>query len=242
MLRDPALAAWLVTRRREIDRALATRLGPAVPRAAAPESEALRRFRSYAASSIAQGRLLPPALDGLQADEPRVAALVGAWSEAAAQVAGARAEAVRGALAPLVSGFRAALRATTPVRRASGAPRTGRRAVVAAIDRVADAFLAIEATSGRIVDANPAAGALLGVTRDALLEADALRFVPAAEQARWWTELESIAEGGEPRRFATRLADAAGGETPVEASVTRYATRERTLALLVLRPEMRGAS
>jgi len=242
VLRDPALAAWLVTRRREIDRALADRLGSSAPRAAAPESEALRRFRSYAASSIAQGRVLPPALDGLQADEPRVAALVGAWSEAAAQVAGTRADAVRGALAPLVTGFRAALRATTPARRASGAPRTGRRAVMAAIDRIADAFLAVEATSGRIVDANPAAGALLGVARDALLESEALRFVPPAEHPRWSAELEAMAEGGEPRRFATRLLDAAGDETPVDASVTRYATRERTLALLVLRPELRSAS
>jgi PAS domain-containing protein len=142
---------------------------------------------------------------------------------------------VRSALAPLAGGFRSTLRVTTPGRRRSGAPRTGRRAVMAAIDRVADAFLALEATSARIVDANPAAGALLRTTRDALLEGDALRFVPAAEHGRWWTELEAVSEGSEPRRFDTRLVDVDGAETSVDASVTRYASRERTLALLVLR-------
>jgi PAS domain-containing protein len=235
VLRDPALAAWLVTRRREIDRALSARLGGAVPGAAAPETEALRRFRSCAASSIAQGRSLPPALDGLRADEARVADLVDAWCAAAADVAGARADAVRDALAPLAAGFRAALRVATPARHKSGAPRTGRRAVTAAIDRVADAFLALDAASARIVDANPAAGALLRVPRDALLHGDALRYVPADEHARWWTELEAMSEGGEPRRFGTRLVDLDGAETAVDASVTRYASRERTLALLLLR-------
>lgn len=236
MLPDPALAAWLVTRRREIDRALATRLGGTAPSAAAPETEALRRFRSFAASSLAQGRPMPPALDGLRVDEGRVTELVGAWSDAAEELAGGRGAALRAALSPLISTFRAALRTTTPLRRASGAPRTGRRAVRAAIDRVSDVFLALDAESARIVDANPAAGALLCVTRDALLESDALRFVPADDHDRWRTELEAVSEGSEPRRFGTRLRGSDGAEVAVEASVTRYASRERTLALLLLRP------
>jgi PAS domain-containing protein len=232
---DPELAAWLVMRRGEIERALAARLGAQAPRAAAPESEALRRFRSFAAASLERGRPGAPALDGIHADEARVGRLLGAWSEAAAEVAGERGEEVRRALAPLVTGFRAALRTTQPSRRASGAPRANRRAVVAAIDRVADLFLAIDTANGHIVDANPAAGALLRLSRDALLNAHALRFVPQSEHGCWATELEAISEGAEPRRFATRLVDAAGTEVPVDAAVTRYATRERTLALFLLR-------
>ena len=231
---DPELAAWLVMRRREIERALVSRLGGA-PAAAAPETEALRRFRTFAASSLERGHAPAPALDGIRADEALVGRLLGAWSEAAAEVAGERADAVRRALEPLVTGFRAALRTTAPEQRKSGAPRAARRAVIAAIDRVSDLFLAVDTANGCIADANPAAGAMLRVTRDALLEAEMLRFVPPSEHACWFTELEAMSEGSEPRRFSTRLRDARGVEVPVDATVSRYATRARTLALLVLR-------
>ena len=82
-------------------------------------------------------------------------------------------------LAPFVERFLLSLRDTARARRASGAPVSGqRRAVTAAIDRVCEAFLAIDVESGAIADANPAAGALLGTTRDRLLGADAMSFVP----------------------------------------------------------------
>ncbi|HYB12516.1 MAG TPA: hypothetical protein VEG67_03535, partial [Myxococcota bacterium] len=84
---DPELAAWLVMRRGEIERALAARLGAGAPLAAAPETEALRRFRSFAASCLERGRPPQPALDGIRADEARVGRLLGQWSEAAAEVA-----------------------------------------------------------------------------------------------------------------------------------------------------------
>jgi len=234
-MQDADLAAWLIARRREIERAYVLRLGGATPRAAAAESEALRRFRIFAATALERGAAAQPALDGLRADEARVGVLLRAWCEAAADVAGERGSSVRAALAPLLTRFTAALRGTTPLRRASGEPRA-RRVVAAAIDRVADVFLAVDTTSAGIVDANPAAGALLRTSRDALLQGDVLGFVPEAERPRWWTELEAISEGSEPRRFRTRLRDGAGAEIEVEASVTGFATRERTLALFVVRP------
>ena len=110
------------------------------------------------------------------------------------------------------------------------------RAVSAAIDRVADGFLALDANSGQIVDANPAAGALLGVARDALLGVDAMAFVPSACQASWWIELDAMTEGTEPRRFESTLVDHRGHQIAVTCSVTRFATRERTLALVLARP------
>jgi len=234
-MQDADLAAWLLARRREIERAFLLRLGGAAPRAAAPESEALRRFRIFAASSLARGGTVPPSLDGLRADEARVGLLLRTWCEAAADVAGEDGGELRATLAPLVARFVAALRGTAPLRRASGEPRA-RRVVAAAIDRVADVFLAVDTASAGIVDANPAAGALLRTSRDALLEGDVLGFVPEAERPRWWTELEAISEGSEPRRFRTRLRDGAGAEIEVEASITGFATRERTLALFVVRP------
>ncbi len=235
MTRNPQLASWLVARRGEIDRALAERLGPAAPRAGADETEVLRRFRSYAALALQRGVAAQPALDGLRANEKRVSALLEAWSAAAREVAGHAAPGLEEALTPLLISFHASLRTTGAGRRKRGAPRT-RRAVSAAIDRVADAFLAVDAESGDVVDANPAAGALLGVARDALLGVDALSFVPHEQRGSWWTELDAVTEASEPRRFRGALRDARGTEIPVDCTVTRFSTRSRTLALIVARP------
>ncbi len=235
MARDPELAAWLVRQRSAIEQRVLAKLGAEAPTAVAPESEALRRFRSFAASALLRGRAVEPSLDGLRADEERVSHLIGTWSEAAAEVAGRRAAEVREALDPLLARFRTALRGSTSVRQKSGAPRTSRRAVVAAIDRIADPFLAVDTISGRIVDANPAAGAMLGVARDVLLQSDLEDFVPRALRAQWRDELDASAEGSEARRFALLLSDPTGLEIPVEAHATRHVARERVLALLLLR-------
>ena len=211
------------------------RLGPAAPGPAAVESEVLRRFRSCAAASLRRGAFSEPALEGIRSNERRVNALLAAWSEAAAEVAGDDAGSVRNALAPLIARFRSSLRNTSGARRASGAPRATRRAVTAAIDRVADAFLAVDTDNGQIADANPAAGALLGVARDALLGVDAMAFFPANVHADVWTELDAVTEGAESRRFASALRDRTGQLIPVDCRVTGFKTRGRVLALMLLR-------
>jgi PAS domain S-box-containing protein len=233
--RNPELAAWLVAYRAEIDRAVAVRLGPAAPRPGADETEVLRRFRSFAAAALRRGEAAQPALEGLRANERRVVALLSAWVEAAGELAGPAASGVAEALAPLLSRFQTHLRTTGPGRRKRGAPRS-RRAVMAAIDRVADAFLAIDPQDARVLDANPAAGALLGVARDALLGVDAMSFVPAPARDLWWTELDAMSEDSEPRRFRGQLQDAGGAAIAVDCSVTRFRTRGRNLALVLARP------
>jgi PAS domain S-box-containing protein len=232
------IATWLVAQRGPIERTMAARLGPAAPEAAAPETEVLRRFRSFAAAALRRGQAAKPALDGLRANERRVAALLAAWCDAAAELAGPHGAALRENLAPLIQHFQATLRTTAPGRRSRGAPRAQRRAVSAAIDRVADAFLAVDADSGRVVDANPAAGALLGIARDALLGVEASSFVPEDERGRWGTQLDAMTEGSDPRHFALRLRDVRGDAVAVHCSLTRFATRERTLALLLARPAL----
>ena len=234
--RNPKLAAWLVARRAVIDATVNARLGAAAPRAGAEETEVLRRFRSFAASALLRGDQAQPALDGIRCNERRVQALLAVWCEAAGEVAGPDAKLVNDALKPLLARFQANLRTTTAGRNKRGAPRPRRRAVMAAIDRVADAFLAVDAESARVVDANPAAGALLGVARDALLGVDAMGFVPTPLRDDWWIELDAMTEDSEPRRFRGELQDAHGTAIPVECSVTRFATRNRTLALIVARP------
>jgi PAS domain S-box-containing protein len=234
---NPALAAWLVSRRREIDSLLTLRLGADAPSPRDSEAEALRRFRSFVSSSLLHGESATPALDGLRARPAAVASLLEAWIQAASEEAGPDADPVGRTLRPLAQRFEAALRGTSAVRRVSGAPRSSRRrAVAAAIDRVADAFLAIDTETGRIADANPAAGALLGVARDDLLEANAMQFVPDAARGTWWTHLEAMAEGSEPRRFQARLQNSDGAALEVEASVTRLSTRRHSLALVLARP------
>jgi PAS domain-containing protein len=230
------IAAWLIKRRLEIERVMETQLGPAAPKPGAAETEALRRFRSYATSSLRRGSPDTPALDGLRVNERRATALLAAWCEAAREVAGPHAQLVDDALQPLFVGFRNALRTSNTGLRKQGPPRAGRRGVMAAIDRICDAFFAVDADSGRIVDANPAAAALLGVARDALIDVEADCFIPTADRGGWWTQFDAVTEGTEPRRFSASLADKAGSPISVDCTVTLHATRNRTLALVVARP------
>jgi PAS domain S-box-containing protein len=231
------LASWLVARRHPIERLMAASLGDANPAAGSPEAEALRRFRCFAAAALQRGDRAVPALDGIRVDEQRATLLLSSWIDAAAAAAGPDGTLVREALVPILVRFRINLRTTQPVRHASGAPRSSkRREVSAAIDRIADAFLAIDLDTGRIADANPAAGALLGTTRNALLELDVTRFLSEPAREAWWTQLDAVSEGAEPRRFVSSLVDCAGEAMEVDVSVTRFAKRKRTLALVVVRP------
>lgn len=233
---DRNLATWLVAHRREIESALKVQLGPASPAAGSAESEALRRFRSFLASALVRGESITPALDGLRLNERRVMALIEAWTGAAAVAARELHPDLSQKVRPLIDAFRLSIRTTSQGRKQRGRPRATRRAVVAAIDRIADAFLAIDTDTGEIVDANPAAGSLLGVHRDALLGVDALSFVERNGHDRWWTQLDAVSEDDDTGSFWARLVDAGGGAVDVDATVTRFASRGRVLALLTVRP------
>jgi PAS domain S-box-containing protein len=229
-------AGWLVAYRGEIERGLTERLGPERPDAGSAETEALRRFRSFAISALRRGAAAGPALDGLRIDPHSGTWLVERWCDAACDAAPGGSAELRALLRPLVERFRHAVLAQTAARRARGAPRIPRRAVTAAIDRISDAFLAVDVDTGLILDANPAAGALLGLRRDALLGCEAPRFVHEDAREGWASHLEALAESPEPRRFRALLRDVRGGAIPVEVNATLYARRTSTLALVVARP------
>ena len=212
------------------------KLGAAAPSAGTPETEALRRFRSYSGSALIRERSGAPPIDGLRPNERRATALLRAWVDAAAEVSDGQAQRIHKALDPLVDQFQVALRSTHNNRRAAGAPRASRRAVVAAIDRVSDIFIAIDCDSGKIVDANPAAGALLRVSRDALLAIDAMTFIPHEARPAWDEVLDAMTEGEESRVFETQLRDTHKEALDVAVQVTCFATRRRTLALVMARP------
>lgn len=235
---DPGIewATFLVVRRAAIDRALALRGGAALPGPAAPETEALRRFRSFAASSLRRGTAGAPALDGLRVDAVAVARLVEDWCRAAGELAGDRGDDLRERLEPLVLRFRSALVGTELAHEASRAPRPPRRAVGGAIDRIADAFLAIDIESVAIADANPAAAALLRTPREALIGDTLARFLAAGDRDDWRAAIEPLLESATPRRFHATLVDARGDAVEVEAHATRLQARDRVLALVVARP------
>jgi PAS domain-containing protein len=229
-------ASWIVVRRAEIDLALATRRRGDLPGPGTPASEALRRFRSFAASALRRGDAGAPALDGLRVDATVAAQLVEDWCRAAGDVAGERNDELLRQLSPLFARFRSALLGTELASEAQRAPRIARRAVGGAIDRIADAFLALDVDTLAIADANPAAAALLRVNRDSLIGGDVMRFLSSDARDAWRCALEPLAESAAPRRFRSTLIDARGDSIAVDVHATRVASRERVLALVVARP------
>jgi len=234
---DLEWASWIVTRRSAIEQAMAAGWAREVPAAASPEAEALRRFRSYVAAALRHGTTTAlPALDGVHIDPERGERMLEAWCAAAVEVASARGAELRARLTPLAASFRAALAGGRLARHARRAPRVARRAVVAAIDRIADAYLAVDLGDGRVVDANPAAAALLRTPRETLVGAPALRFVHGDTRAAWEDQLAELVESDEPRRFRAVWLDALARPVSVELHVTRHLlARERPLALVVAR-------
>ncbi len=236
------LATWLVSQRLEIEGVMQNRLGAAAPADSGPEAETLRRFRTFSSTALMRGEAPRPVLDGLRPNERRVMALLTTWAEAATELAGPDAPVVAEALAPLLDAFRLAIRTTGTQRKTSGRPRATRRAITAAIDRVADLYFAIDVDSGVILDANPAAGAALGVARDALIGIEFNAFVPTDLQGPWWTSLDTIAEGQESVVFTASMQDREGRRLRLEASATRYLRSNRTLALVIARPDSKVQS
>jgi PAS domain S-box-containing protein len=230
---EAALAHWLAEQRGAIEREAARVAGALDP--AGPEAEALRRFRSFALLDLERGAATP-SLEGLRVSLRRGARAIDAWIDAAATLAGPDGQRVRETLAALRVRFVTALGASAPQRAANGAHTpSARRAVPAAIDRVADVFLAADAESGAIVDANPAACALLGLARPDLLARTLDSLAAPGDRAGWAQLLDAASEGADVQRAALAVLDATGAAACLDVRATRLRARGRTLALLVAR-------
>jgi PAS domain-containing protein len=237
---NPALAQWLLGHRIEIEARLRRRLGPAAPRASGPEAETLRRFRTFVSTALMRGEAPPPSLDGLRPDERRVMSLLSAWKEAASELAGPEGDELGETLKPLLVQFRLALRTSSGGRSQRARTSSPRRAVPGAIDRIADPFLAIDVGTATLVDANPAAGALLGVERDSLFGLDLMGFVPEDHHADWWSQLDAVAESNERVAFGAALKTVTGEKIGARASATAFNSRGRTVALVLLWSDSAG--
>jgi PAS domain S-box-containing protein len=231
---EPGLARWLAEQRIAIEREAARAAGALDP--ASPEAEAMRRFRSFVLLSLARGEA-SPSLEGLRVSLRRAARAIDAWLEAARTLAGPDGEAVRVPLAALRAQFVAALGASAPARLAAGAATpSARRAIPSAVDRIADVFLAADTDSGAIVDANPAACALLGLARPELLTRTLADLCAPVSRPACHALLDALAESPEPQRTALALLDASATPIPHDLRVTRITARGRPLAILIARP------
>ncbi len=231
---EPGLARWLTEQRIAIEREAARAAGALDP--ASPEAEAMRRFRSFALLSLARGEA-SPSLEGLRVSLRRAARAIDAWIDAACALAGPDGEKARAPLAALRAQFVAALGASAPARLAAGAATpSARRAVSSAVDRIADVFLAADAESGAILDANPAACALLGLARPELLTRTLAELCAPASRAACQTLLEALAESADPQRTNLSLLDATAAPIPHDVRATRFTARARPVALLIARP------
>ena len=230
------LAGWLISQRRPLEECVKKDWSGPWLTSRSAEYEALRRFRSYLGAALLRGEAPQPALDDLRVDEARTDAVLRAWCDAILEQSTLDPTSLKPTLEYLLLRFQSGLRARTPARKKSGAPRTKRRAVIAAIDRIADAFFAIDLRERTIIDLNPAAGALCGTPRDALLQTPAEQIVAPHALVEWWEELDCLDEIDEARRFHTQLRNCAGVVLPVEVIATRFARREGSIALVVARP------
>ncbi len=237
----PALAAWLHGKRPALEARLAARIGRALDPGAV-EFEALRRFRSFAVSAL-RGVPAEPALDGLRVVPRRAETWIDAWIDSAVLEAGSGGATVGQHLRPLGARFKEALQGTSRGRAAAGRPRSSRRFVTAAIDRIALPFLAIDPDDGAILDANPAAAAFFEISRDVLVGSPVTRWLAIGQRTSVEAELDAIAEGGEQRRFGCVAVTERGREAALDVHLTRYVRRGRVTALALVyasRPANRG--
>ena len=64
--------------------------------------------------------------------------------------------------------------------------------------------------------------------RDALIEVEALSFVPKSAQASWEAALETIAESEDEQEFDSLLKDIHGETIAVQKRITAFSNRRRT--------------
>lgn len=230
------LERYRVTIDREVDR----RLGRGEPTPAA-RVEVIRRFRSFCRLASIGGGAARPSLDGLGGNSPsgledaiELAVDVACLCQPAEPVE----RALRLLEAQFRTGIRRTLRPAEPQRRLRRGRRRalhGGRRVRSAIDRIGDAYLAVDLDSALLTDLNPAAEALLGAPAVTLVEKPFVDLIHEADRARY-ADLEARLDAEEdcpPLLLRLRRPD--GTAISVEASVAIHSFGGRRLAIFVAR-------
>ncbi len=223
----------------EVDR----RMGGAQPTPAA-RAEIIRRFRTYCRLASLDSNAARPSLDGLGGNEP--AALERALSVAVeiAIECGPEPE-VAGALRRMEQQFRAAIRRLMlPVE--SRKQRKGRRRmpnagkrVRAAIDRISDAYVALNLDTGKIFDVNPAAEALLGADVAKLLDQSFEKLI-AAQDRQFYSDLEARLDAGEDSGPIEIVLERPNGDfVRVECLISLHTIASKRLAIFTARERLK---
>jgi PAS domain S-box-containing protein len=229
----------------EVDR----RLGRAEPPPEA-RAEIVRRFRSFCRLASVDWNIARPSLEGLAGQscdglENAVRVATEAAVTCGLDPAGGE------LLAMLSERFRSGIRRQLrPEDFEPSAPRARERRkranagkrVRAAIDRIDDAYIALNLEDGRIFDVNPATEALLGAETNALLDHEFCDWIAPADRGQYQS-LEARLDAGEsapPTLLSFRRRS--GEPVAAEVSVAAHTISGRRLAIFVVRPAGEAAS
>jgi PAS domain S-box-containing protein len=238
-----AIALHLDRYRAPIEAEVDRRLGRAEP---APEARAeiVRRFRSFCRLASVDPGMARPSLEGLAGQSCDGLENAVRIATEAATLCGLDPQEAE-LLGALCQRFRAGIRRqlrpedlepSTPGARERRKRANAGKRVRAAIDRIDDAYLALNLEDGRIFDLNPAAEALLGAEANALLDHEFSDWIAATDRDRY-ESLEARLDAGEsapPTRL--RFRRQSGEPVSAEVSIASHTIAGRRLAILVARP------
>jgi PAS domain S-box-containing protein len=220
----------------EVDR----RLGRSEP---PPEArlELVRRFRSFVRLASIDLENARPSLDGLGGNSAaglektiEIAVDVACLCDPPAEVEAS----LRSLEARFRTGIRRIMRPSEPERKQRRGRRRalhGGKRVRAAIDRIGDAYLALDLESGRLADLNPAAEVLLGAPAVTVIEKPFLDLIePEAREA--FGSLEARLDADEETPPCSLAFQRREGEAvSVEVSVANHTISGRRLAIFIAR-------
>ncbi len=220
------------------------RLGGAEPTPDA-RAEIIRRFRTYCRLASLGMDNARPSLDGLGGQEPialeraiSVAVAIAIECEPTPEIAAA--------LRRMESLFRAGIRrlmqpAETRKKRKGRRrmPNAGKR-VRSAIDRIGDAYLALNIDTGKVFDLNPAAETLLGADASKLLDQSFENLI-APQDRQFYQDLEARLDAGEDAGpVDVVLARPNGDFVRVECMISQHMIASKRLAIFTARERLKG--
>ena len=207
-------------------------------------AEIIRRFRTYCRLASLNTNAARPSLDGLGGNEP--AALERALSVAVEIAIECGPEpAVASALRQMEQQFRAGIRRLMlPVERRKQRkgrrrmPNAGKR-VRSAIDRISDAYLALNLDTGKIFDVNPAAEALLGADAARLLD-QSLEKLISPQYRQFYADLEARLDAGEDSGPVEIVLERPNGDfVRVECLISQHTIASKRLAIFTARERLK---